>query len=192
MINDETTEGALESEVFDNVFEMWWPKLKVEIEKKLNETVGNASGETRSDRDILEEVLALNREIARDRRGSREISPGALDDLVDTYVRILEASAEGRVPPSVRSLLEQMRLPIEHFAMSSVRRRMNRKGGAVERAVERIDELIPMLGVVGSGRDLACVMVVKGRLRGRCGGAVCLVGGFPGGMPWWLAGKLVG
>ena len=40
--------------------------------------------------------------------------------------------------------------------------------------------------------ELARVMVVQRRLRGRCGGAVCLVGGFPGGMPWWLAGKLVG
>jgi len=49
-----------------------------------------------------------------------------------------------------------------------------------------------MGGVAGSGRELARVMVVQRRLRGRCGGAVCLVGGFPGGMPWWLAGKLVG
>ena len=31
-----------------------------------------------------------------------------------------------------------------------------------------------------------------GWLPGRCGGAVCLGGGFPGGMPWWLAGKQVG
>ena len=77
-------------------------------------------------------------------------------------------------------------------AAGDVPRATARAGCHSRRRSWRWPGLRRMVGVVGSGRDLARVMVAQGRLRGRCGGVVCLWGGFPAGMPWLLARKLVG
>lgn len=63
-INNNLPDGKLEDRVFDEVFEMWWPKLEIKIQKILEANkVENVS--VRNDRDILEEVLALARLTAR-------------------------------------------------------------------------------------------------------------------------------
>lgn len=72
MINDELKEGALEPDVFERVFGMWWPQLAADIEKAVAERGDEAAfPERRTDRDMLEEVLILSRSMSRDvRQGS--------------------------------------------------------------------------------------------------------------------------
>lgn len=73
-INNSLTEGKLEDKVFDEVFEMWWPKLEAKIQKILESNkVENVS--VRNDRDILEEVLALARLTARQTALSERHNP---------------------------------------------------------------------------------------------------------------------
>lgn len=59
-INAELQEIKLEDKVFEEVFEMWWPKLEEKISKILaKEEVVDEN--LRSDRELLEEILALSR-----------------------------------------------------------------------------------------------------------------------------------
>ncbi len=63
-INANLGEQKLEEKVVDDVFEMWWPRLEVKINKILEENkVDNTS--VRNDRELLEEMLALIRYTAR-------------------------------------------------------------------------------------------------------------------------------
>jgi pyruvate-formate lyase-activating enzyme len=63
MINSESGEHSLELNVLDRVFEMWWPKLELDVHKM--QKPAKAKGEKRTDRDILEEVLSLVRAPAK-------------------------------------------------------------------------------------------------------------------------------
>ena len=53
----------LEDSVLNSVFEMWWPKLNERVAKLMEKHAGNSNNTpaTRSDRDLLEEVLQLAR-----------------------------------------------------------------------------------------------------------------------------------
>ena len=73
-INDLGGEAKLDDPVFDDVFEMWWPKLK----EKIDSVIANhksPKATKRSERDMLEEVLELTRivtgHIKRDHFGSK-------------------------------------------------------------------------------------------------------------------------
>ena len=60
-INTELSDAALASDVLDKVFEMWWPGLERQIEEKLKELDKSVGDVKRSERDLLEEILALMR-----------------------------------------------------------------------------------------------------------------------------------
>ena len=56
-INNTGGESKLEPAVLDEVFNMWWPKLKDRIEQKIREYKDEPHTEDRTEREILEEVL---------------------------------------------------------------------------------------------------------------------------------------
>ena len=60
-INEACNESKLDTSVLDNVFEKWWP----EIDEKIRGIIANSTPEqpstTRTDRDLLEEILSLSR-----------------------------------------------------------------------------------------------------------------------------------
>lgn len=59
-INNSQSEHKLDDKVFDEVFEMWWPRLEAKISKILEiNKVENVS--LRNDRELLEEILELTR-----------------------------------------------------------------------------------------------------------------------------------
>jgi hypothetical protein len=68
-INTELGESALSSDTLENVFEKWWPELEEGVEKKIKEETlkerDKSSGDAkRSDRELIEEILALIRRTA--------------------------------------------------------------------------------------------------------------------------------
>ena len=97
MINLELGENALDSEVFDTVFEMWWPRLAEKVEGEMNrfsKKTTLAGEEIRDERDILQEILSLTRRMAITREGSggknENMDPQALEDLVMSFYSIID------------------------------------------------------------------------------------------------------
>lgn len=129
MINAELQEGALESEVLDSVFDMWWPKLESGIQKALQELGPVEDQLARTDRDILEEVLALSRATAREStRKNRGIHPGAIEELVMEYLRLVDSATISGAPPELRHTLRRLSAPIQHIAREHEGLRMRRSG----------------------------------------------------------------
>ncbi len=64
MINRELGDSGLANKVFDEVFDMWWPKLEERIETALKAVKKVSDKGERSEKDILEEVVKLTRQTA--------------------------------------------------------------------------------------------------------------------------------
>lgn len=64
-INNTGGESKLEPTVLDEVFNMWWPRLKERIEQIIREYKDEPHTEDRTEREILEEVLDLTRMYAK-------------------------------------------------------------------------------------------------------------------------------
>lgn len=62
-INKQASDAALETKVLDNVFEKWWPELDQKVKEVMSKTPKDTSGKIRDDRELLEEILTLARQI---------------------------------------------------------------------------------------------------------------------------------
>jgi hypothetical protein len=122
MINVELGENALAPDVLDSVFEMWWPKLKEAVDSIMKESSPNADVNLRSDRDLLEEVLALTRsaQITKERQIEREsrINPQAAYDLVNGFVKIIleiELFGDIQIAHKLTNELNSLLTPIKYI-----------------------------------------------------------------------------
>jgi hypothetical protein len=116
MINQELGESALSSDVLESVFEMWWTKLETQVKEAEEKAKSTSSKGTRSERDLLEEVLTLTRELSINRRfeKDRTISPRAIEDLVTAVERITETAFENGYSDLVEKIRDLQR-PLEYF-----------------------------------------------------------------------------
>ncbi|WP_128535917.1 toll/interleukin-1 receptor domain-containing protein [Mucilaginibacter gilvus] len=99
MINAELGDFALSSEVFESVFDMWWPRLSEKIEIELNKTKPSKSTDKglRGERDLLEEILSLTRQMSftRERADKSErVSPMAIRDLLKGLEMLVKNALE--------------------------------------------------------------------------------------------------
>jgi hypothetical protein len=88
-INNSLGDSKLEDKIFDEVFEMWWPKLETKINKILESNkVENI--ELRGDRELLEEILAITRMTAKRSIGitrpKKTYSNEIFEKLVSEYI----------------------------------------------------------------------------------------------------------
>jgi hypothetical protein len=115
MMNQELGSQALTADVFDSVFDMWWPKLEEKVRKIMANVQRPGKQSVRSERDILEEILARVR-IAPS-TSPRSIHPGALEDLVETYERLMVEVSH--LDPDARGdlleILEHLKRPVDHI-----------------------------------------------------------------------------
>lgn len=144
MINGELADAALAPDVLDSVLEMWWPQLQQQVAKEL-EADGRVDGEARrSERDLLEEVLALTRRLAteREHRGTFGHHP-VWDDLfmrIAGLVRILRTrAADDETAAALKDLIPLL----EYIARREMRAGPSRLG---PRARHLLIELREMLG----------------------------------------------
>jgi hypothetical protein len=118
MMNLELGENSLVSEVFENVFEMWWPKLEEKVKIEMQSPVKSVGKNARSERDILEEILSLSRNItllqARGGDKDRGVHPDAIRDLTSTYMSLVMAIIEDDKKSSVVAA-DQFFLPLDHI-----------------------------------------------------------------------------
>lgn len=118
MMNGELGELALSTDVFENVFEMWWPRLNEKIEAELSKPIKPTGKDLRDQRDILEEILTLTRgiSISRDRMIEREngLHPGAIEDLIYSWTNILSAINQND-DAALLDFLERLSMPIQYL-----------------------------------------------------------------------------
>lgn len=95
MINKKLDTAGLSSTVLNSVFEKWWPDLEGKVKKVLSKTGKTKGNETRSERDLLEEILELSRDF------SRKYSPSRLEEILTKERRLAfkRGSKIRRIPP---------------------------------------------------------------------------------------------
>jgi len=137
MMNEELDSSSLDNDVIDSVFEMWWPKLQEQIEKIVEKARSDNNTDSRTERDILEEVLTLTRGLSMERRrrsGRGSIHPGAIEDLLHTMDNLLNINAFDDNPEAIE-LFEKFYRPIEHII------RENRQDLGITKSDELYEEL---------------------------------------------------
>jgi hypothetical protein len=118
-INSTCGEQKLEDGVLDQVFEMWWPKLEKDINAILAKHKEKSTEKTRSDRELIEEILSLSRYYADKSRvvirESERLSPTAIVDLVEGYEELVHALETGNID-KVDSIIHDLRKPIRYIS----------------------------------------------------------------------------
>lgn len=119
MINSELGDGALASDVLDNVFDMWWVKLDEKIQAELN-TPKEKKADLRTERDLLEEVLKLTREISINKSKLKDkdfiVHPVIIEEFFHTMVRMSERVIEfGH--PEIFEYVERLQMLFEDLIM---------------------------------------------------------------------------
>ena len=144
-INDAGDDRALTRETFDTVFEMWWPKLQEKISKILEKEIGTTTGEVRSERDILEEILDLSRMSARrtssQQRVTQQVPMGwmanwisTLSDIIDIYERSEDKELHGAIS-------EQLELC--RYLVASSEKFESEFGHSLRNQMYRFENIIP-------------------------------------------------
>jgi hypothetical protein len=142
MMNTELGDSGLAPDVLDGVFEMWWPKLEAQVDEVLQADKGQSGEARRSDRELLEEVLALSRRLSSERERRLEFDHPVWDDLFSGLFELLRA-VRARSPDddTVKAIRRLMR-PLE-YVMHRDMRSMRRPGRHVVRELMmEFDELL--------------------------------------------------
>jgi hypothetical protein len=86
VMNAQLGEYKLPPKTLELVFDKWWPDLEAKINEILSD-VEQSDVPIRSDRDLLEEILQLNRAAIR-RSGRPPISVRAITDLLEKFIAL--------------------------------------------------------------------------------------------------------
>lgn len=114
-VNGELRDSCLAPEVLESVFDMWWPKLKESIDGLLVAKGKDTSAVKRSERDLLEELLALTRDIAREPARDR-LHPGAIKDLLDHVEEISTKCIAAGAAETMKDSILALEKPTLYFA----------------------------------------------------------------------------
>jgi len=142
MMNSELGDVTLPGDVLDNVFDMWWPSLKEQVDKVLEGGDETDDEARRPDRELLEEVLALSRRLASDRERRPDFDHPVWEDLFRSIlelVRVLKARApDEETTRAVRRLVN----PLEYLSMREMRRGPMRPGMSIRRVLAELESMV--------------------------------------------------
>jgi len=122
MMNVELGEKGLQSNVFDDVFEMWWPKLQEKVESELKTPRKQDKSSVRSERELLEEILELTRvtSLASERvRRIRGIDPRAIADMIEAFRHLIIGIRKFIPPKYLQRAVEEFKRPLLHIIRES-------------------------------------------------------------------------
>lgn len=117
-INNVAGDSKLDTAVLDSVFEMWWPRLEEQVLEILaSDGVRKEEGK-RSDRDILEEILELNRMNSTRVSHSPHISRRAVSEIMEFLeeMSFVIDHEHGDIGFSLHKRLEK---PMRHLCMAA-------------------------------------------------------------------------
>ena len=126
-INNLIGNDKLKEDVFNNVFDKWWPELYEEVNTIMEKHKESPEGEEiRSDREILQEILALTRNTTRQTRRPT-ISQGALDHLVGITHKLNKLIRETGPNDEIKNTLIELNSPIKYLISRSHDREWSRR-----------------------------------------------------------------
>jgi hypothetical protein len=110
-VNEELGDLALGADVLEDVFRMWWPKLEEGVKESANAVLPAGHKARRSEHDLLEEVLALTRNLSSREgppRGGDSPARGAVTDLLTGILLLASDTStwpqEGPVSESIAKI----------------------------------------------------------------------------------------
>lgn len=142
MMNTELADTALAPDVLESVFNMWWPKLEADVAGALSDRE-EADGEVRrSDRDMLEEVLALTRRIYRDRERRMDLDHPAWDDLFGRIVELVRVVRSRNFDDETVSAIRNLAGPLEYLVHRELK--LGRRPRSARRLMMELDDLVSL------------------------------------------------
>jgi hypothetical protein len=96
-INNNAGDARLKQDVLDNVFEKWWPDLEANVERIFASYDTSEEGESRSERDMIQEILELTRMTVSRQKQSMQVTPHSLGLLMDASSELLAQVAGERL-----------------------------------------------------------------------------------------------
>ena len=102
LINEQSEGDGLDTARLENTFETWWPQLEKALEKIPKAT--KKAPPSRTDRDILEEILRLTRKMSRQRVLDFEIEQEGLRNVVAHGLPIDPVDLPGDLDPESSKL----------------------------------------------------------------------------------------
>jgi len=118
MINLELGDISMKSNVFEKVFEMWWPNLEEDIDKTLIRSSAFSDNISRSEKDMLKEILTLARNInvsiVNPNLMTNVANFGTVDDLIYNWNEIISSLLQDDYEKLIDSL-EHISEPIEYI-----------------------------------------------------------------------------
>jgi hypothetical protein len=121
-INESAGDAQLPPETFNDVFNMWWPRLENEVEQILSRGRPSSDGVSRTDRELLEELLQISRHNLM-RASNSEIEFGAVptglvNDLLRNASRLGQIAIERDLPEALEPIDEIFHV-VEYLARMS-------------------------------------------------------------------------
>ncbi|MEE9311788.1 MAG: TIR domain-containing protein [Planctomycetota bacterium] len=113
-INNEAEDRKLKTDILKNVFDKWWPDLEARFAEILNSDNNAPAEHSRSDRDILEEILSLTRLSGKDRSPRRSIDIETSEEVARLYHMLAQLIDFGEVGPA-QEVLRKLRHPLERL-----------------------------------------------------------------------------
>ncbi|MBE2889639.1 toll/interleukin-1 receptor domain-containing protein [Geobacter anodireducens] len=117
-INNVAGDSKLDTVVLDSVFEMWWPKLDEQIADILANDGESKEEEKRSDRDILEEILELNRMNSTRNAHSTHVSRRAVGEILE-FLEEMAFVIDHEHGDLGFSLHKRLERPMRHLCMAA-------------------------------------------------------------------------
>jgi hypothetical protein len=116
MINAELGEAALTNDVLESVFDMWWPQLEQQVTEELEKHEAEVDSGPRSERDMLEEVLALTRSLTREGHSRRfDFDHPAFQDLTFGILELLRTLRASPMDESTISAVRRLSGPLGYL-----------------------------------------------------------------------------
>ena len=150
MVNGELGEAALPSEVLGNVFEMWWPNLEMQINEQLANSAGGVEEARRTDRDMIEEVLALTRKVAMDRPRTFGGGHPAWRDVIDSVANLAKIAFSNSPDKETVRAIRHCLQPLSFIAKRE-RNELASHPGLSGHSVRRLREVEMMIGTDSEG-----------------------------------------
>jgi hypothetical protein len=142
MMNGELADMALPPDVLDSVFEMWWPKLEEQVRKELEGGDESEDEARRSERDLLEEVLALTRRLASDRERRLELDHPVWDDLLMGMVELARITRARTPDEETTKAIRRLMAPLEFIAHREMRGGPRRPGLHARHIMMELQDLL--------------------------------------------------
>lgn len=102
VVNDQLESSALEASVLDSVFTKWWPELESKLTSLRSQPASAHQSPSRPDRELLEELLSLVRDMTFTRAAAR--GRGALATVAEMHADPIESlQLTPRVEAALRS-----------------------------------------------------------------------------------------